>query len=64
MRSAGRSSGRLSQDEMTVHLKDGRYTDAVVHGIDKAGELLAAHFPRAKGEAGGEGQLPNAVERD
>ncbi len=33
------------RDEMTAHLKAARYTDALLHTIAKAGELLALHFP-------------------
>jgi len=36
------------RDEMTTHLKAGRYTDALVHAITKAGDLLAVHFPCEK----------------
>jgi uncharacterized membrane protein len=35
----------ILRDEMTSHLKDSRFTDALVHAIAKAGELLAIHFP-------------------
>jgi uncharacterized membrane protein len=34
------------RDEMAAHLKDSRYTDALLHAITKAGELLAVHFPK------------------
>jgi len=33
------------RDEMTAHLKERRYTDALVQAATKAGELLAIHFP-------------------
>ena len=46
------------RDEMTVHLKEGRYTDAVVHGIARAGEILAEHFPR------GPEDLPDEITND
>lgn len=36
------------RDQMLEHLRAGRYTEALVHGINKAGELLAAHFPAAE----------------
>jgi uncharacterized membrane protein len=36
----------LLRDEMTTHLQDSRYTDALLHAINKAGDLLAVHFPR------------------
>jgi uncharacterized membrane protein len=34
------------RDEMTAHLKDSRHTDALIHAIEKAGRLLAEHFPK------------------
>jgi uncharacterized membrane protein len=34
-------------DAMTDYFKRGEYTDGILHGISRAGELLAAHFPRA-----------------
>ena len=37
----------ILRDEMSAHLKEARYTDALVHAITKAGELLATHFPAA-----------------
>ncbi len=33
------------RDEMSEHLKAARYTEALIHTIAKAGELLAVHFP-------------------
>ena len=36
----------ILRDEMALHLKDSRYTDALLHAIAKAGELLAVQFPR------------------
>jgi uncharacterized membrane protein len=34
------------RDEIAAQLKESRFTDALVHGINKAGDLLAEHFPR------------------
>lgn len=34
------------RDEMTPHLKEAHYTEALLHAITKAGDLLAQHFPR------------------
>ncbi len=36
------------RDEMTTDLKGSRFTDALLHAIAKAGELLAQRFPRNK----------------
>jgi uncharacterized membrane protein len=46
--------------EMRRHLKDDRPTDALVHAITKAGELLKVHFPR---QADDVNELPDAVQR-
>jgi uncharacterized membrane protein len=46
--------------EMRRYLKDDRPTDALVHAISKAGELLKAHFPR---QADDVNELPDAVQR-
>ena len=42
-------------------LREGRFTEAVVDGIEKAGEVLASHFPRRPDDRN---ELPNEVERD
>ena len=42
-------------------LREGRFTEAVVDGIEKAGEVLASHFPRQPDDRN---ELPNEVERD
>jgi uncharacterized membrane protein len=36
------------RDEISGFLKQARFTDGLVHAIQRAGELLAAHFPPAK----------------
>ncbi len=33
--------------EMTPHFKRGDMTGALIHGIERAGEQLCAHFPKA-----------------
>ena len=33
-------------DEMRTHLRQSHFTDALIAGIESAGSLLAAHFPR------------------
>jgi uncharacterized membrane protein len=36
----------ILRDEMRSYLKESRYTEALVSAINKAGELLAQHFPK------------------
>ena len=36
--------------EMSGHFKKEAFTDGIVHAINKAGELLAQHFPRQRGD--------------
>ena len=43
---------------MTEHFKTQDFTAGLVHGIDRAGALLAAHFPRAPDDRN---ELPNDV---
>ena len=47
--------------EMTGHFQKSEFTAGIVHGIQKAGELLAAHFPAQPGDAN---ELPDQVEHD
>lgn len=47
--------------EMSGHFKKGKFTDGIIHGIHKAGELLAEHFPR---KPGGSNQLPDEIAHD
>src|SRR5579872_7184347 len=47
--------------EMTGHFKKGEFTQGIQHGVHKAGELLAQHFPR---KSDGPNQLPDEVEHD
>jgi uncharacterized membrane protein len=35
---------------MAGHFKQGNFTEGLLHGIARAGELLAAHFPRGPGD--------------
>jgi len=46
---------------MTGHFKSGHFTDGLLHGIARAGELLAAHFPR---DPNGKNHLPDTVIED
>jgi len=47
--------------EIGEHLRAERFTDAVLHAVDKVGALLAEHFPATPGDAH---HLPNEIERD
>jgi uncharacterized membrane protein len=44
---------------MTEHFKRGDFTAGLIHGIDRAGALLAAHFPR---QADDRNELPDEIE--
>ena len=52
---------RLLTAAMALHFKRGEFTEGLVHGIDKAGALLAEHFPRNPDDRD---ELPNAIETD
>jgi uncharacterized membrane protein len=52
---------RALADKMTGHFKSGEFTAGIIHGIQKAGELLAAHFPPQAGDCN---ELSNQVEHD
>jgi uncharacterized membrane protein len=47
---------------MSVHFRRGDFTEGLVHGIERAGELLAAHFPRSPDD--GPPPAPVAAEVD
>jgi len=44
---------------MSEKFRRGEFTDGVVHGIERAGALLAAHFPRAPDDRN---ELPDDIE--
>jgi uncharacterized membrane protein len=46
---------------MADKLRAGRFTEAVVSGISKAGDLLARYFPRATDDRN---ELPNEIDRE
>lgn len=48
-------------DAMTAHFKRGAFTDGLVHGIERAGALLAEHFPRDPDDRN---ELPNHIGRE
>ena len=43
------------------HFRRGEFTEGVVRGIERVGELLAAHFPRGHGD---KNELPDEVTED
>jgi uncharacterized membrane protein len=45
---------------MNDHFRGGRFTEGLVLGIERAGELLAAHFPRSPDDRN---ELPDQIER-
>ncbi len=47
--------------EMSGHFKKSEFTQGLLHGIRKAGDLLAAHFPRRTGDGN---ELPDSVAHD
>ena len=47
--------------EMTGHFKKGAFTEGLVEVINKAGELLAEHFPRKPDD---EKKRPGGLEED
>ena len=51
-------SGREVVEGMEPSLKRGDFTEALLHGVEKVGSLLAAHFPP---DANGKTNLPDAV---
>ena len=46
---------------MTEYFKLSKFTEGIVSAIQKAGTLLAEHFPRRTAD---KNELPDAVERD
>jgi uncharacterized membrane protein len=46
---------------MESHLREGRYTDALLLAIEKVGAVLAAHFPRQPDD---ENELPDDIATD
>lgn len=47
--------------EMTPHFREAHYSKALIHAIQKAGRVLAEHFPRRPGDAN---ELPDEVQED
>ena len=46
---------------MTGHFKQSNFSAGIIHAIQKAGELLAAHFPPQPGDGN---ELPDEIEGD
>ena len=46
---------------MTAHFRGAEFTEGIVQGIKRAGELLAEHFPRRPDDAN---ELPDRVEHN
>ena len=46
---------------MTEHFRKSEFTEGILQGIRRAGELLAGHFPRRPDDTN---ELPDRVERD
>jgi uncharacterized membrane protein len=47
--------------EISTHFRRGGFTDGILHGISRAGHLLAQHFPRHPGD---QNQLPDDIAHD
>ncbi|HEY3915992.1 MAG TPA: TPM domain-containing protein [Verrucomicrobiae bacterium] len=47
--------------EMSTHFRGGKFTEGILHGVTRAGKLLAEHFPRHPGD---KNQLPNDIASD
>jgi uncharacterized membrane protein len=48
-------------DAMSAEMKSGHFTDALVHAVEKAGALLARHFPLEPGDSD---ELSNDIATD
>lgn len=46
---------------MTEHFRKQQFTEGIVHGVKRAGELLAQHFPCRVGDRN---ELPDDIEHD
>jgi uncharacterized membrane protein len=57
----GENFWREVAEQMTAHFQKSEFTAGIVSAIQKAGTLLAEHFPR---RADDQNELPDAVERD
>ncbi len=55
----GESFWKLLAAAMELHFKRGEFTEGLVHGIEKAGALLAENFPRGDDDRN---ELPDEIE--
>jgi len=46
---------------MRKHFRDGKFTDGIVETIERAGNLLREHYPRAPDDTN---ELPDSVAHD
>ena len=52
---------RAVADEMTARFKKGEFTSGILHAIEKAGDLLAQHFPHNPDD---KNELPDDIAHD
>jgi uncharacterized membrane protein len=57
----GESFWKEVANEMTEHFRKNEFTSGIVHGIRRAGTLMARHFPRQHGDTN---QLSDEIEHD
>lgn len=57
----GREFWEATAGVMQEHFRAGRFTEGLVAGVQRAGDLLAEHFPRRSDDRN---ELPDAVEKD
>jgi uncharacterized membrane protein len=57
----GENFWREVAEQMAAHFRKSEFTEGMVSAIQKAGSLLAEHFPRRSDD---KNELPDAVERD
>jgi uncharacterized membrane protein len=47
--------------EISIHFRRGDFSDGILHGVRRAGKLLAEHFPRHPGD---KNRLPDDIAHD
>jgi uncharacterized membrane protein len=48
---------------MEGYFRKGQFTEGIVHGVDRVGEVLEEHFPR-KGNEPAQNELPDEIDED